>query len=190
MTKTELRKLMKQELGRHTSEELRQMSDIVCSTLLADDRVGQAETILAFWPMSAEPDIRPLIRRLHAEGKTILLPRVISKTEMEFCPYEGETSMVAVPPYGILEPITDAVDVQFIIHSSGTSSQSSGNARILMLVPGVAFDAEGHRLGHGCGYYDRYLARCPLPTMPVCFPFQMVDVVPTDGHDVVVGYNK
>lgn len=188
MTKAELRKLMKLESERHTPDELQQMSDVVCSSLLSDERVGQAETILAFWPMPSEPDIRPLIRRLHTEGKTILLPRVTSKTEMEFCLYEGDESMVSVPPYGIMEPTTPAVDPTLLLQFHTTNvSQPSTFGRCLMLVPGVAFDAEGHRLGHGCGYYDRYLARCPVTTIPVCFPFQIVDEVPTDAHDVVVG---
>ena len=55
------------------------------------------------------------------------------------------------------------------------------------LVPGVAFDAAGHRLGRGRGYYDRFLASCPhIYKIGVCFPFQRVALVPTDQHDVVM----
>lgn len=143
---------------------------------MTDERVGNAQTILAFWPMSSEPDVRPVIRELHAEGKMVLLPRVISKTEMEFCPYTGDDSLVCVPPYGIMEPTADVVLL----------SDQEVRRNCLMLVPGVAFDKEGHRLGHGCGYYDCYLSKHPMPTVPVFFPFQMVDDVPVDEYDITI----
>lgn len=170
MTKQELRKLMRAELQRHTCAELQDMSAAICRRLLADRKVLEADTILAFWPMPTEPDIRPVIDSLHGMGKRILLPRVTSKTDMVFCPYEGADSMMAVPPYGILEPTNAKVDAP------------SGNA--VMLIPGVSFDADGNRLGHGCGYYDRYLAIHPMPVIPVYFPFQLVDKVPTDKYDI------
>jgi 5-formyltetrahydrofolate cyclo-ligase len=54
----------------------------------------------------------------------------------------------------------------------------------LALIPGMAFDAEGHRLGRGKGYYDRLLPRLSRAyKMGVCFPFQMVDAVPSEPHD-------
>lgn len=166
-----LRKQIRAELARHDADELQQMSRRICQAVLANDVVCAADVILAFWPMANEPDIRPAIRQLYAHGKTILLPRVISKTEMEFCPYEGDASLRAVPPYGIFEPTTPAVPAV---------------DTAVMLVPGVAFDDSGNRLGHGAGYYDRYLALSGVNTIGVCFPFQIVAEVPTDIHDVKV----
>ena len=55
------------------------------------------------------------------------------------------------------------------------------------LVPGMAFDAAGHRLGRGRGYYDRFLAAHPqLHTIGVCFPFQRVADVPSEAHDIMI----
>ena len=57
------------------------------------------------------------------------------------------------------------------------------------LIPGVAFDAQGHRLGRGKGYYDRFLralGTVPLHTIGVCFEFQNVENVPIERHDVSV----
>ena len=56
----------------------------------------------------------------------------------------------------------------------------------VVLVPGVAFDAEGHRLGRGRGYYDRFLRTCKARTIGVCFDFQKVDEVPVDAFDVTI----
>lgn len=163
---------MKEEFGRHDAAELQQMSQNICRRILANDDVRNADVILAFWPMPTEPDIRPVVRHLYDEGKTVLLPRVISKTEMEFCPYRGDESLYAVPPYGILEPVGDAVE---------THGRSA-----VMLVPGVAFDTDCNRLGHGAGYYDRYMADTNIKTIGVCFPFQVLLSVPTDLHDIKV----
>lgn len=172
MTKKELRKWMKEEFSRHDADELRMLSGEVCTSILSQPCVIQADCILAFWPMPTEPDIRDAIRTLAAEGKTVLLPRVVSATDMEFCRYDGDASLQAVPPYGILEPTGTAVnDIP---------------CGAVMLVPGVAFDAEGHRLGHGCGYYDRYLSQHPMPCIPVHFPFQLLAEVPVDEHDIII----
>ncbi len=173
MTKQQLRRQMKEEFKRHDADELSMMSEDICCSLMSYPAVAEADVILAFWPMPTEPDIRPVIRQLHAQGKTVLLPRVLNATDMEFCPYGGDDMMKAVPPYGILEPTTPAV-----VPPSASS---------LMLVPGVAFDRQGHRLGHGCGYYDRYLSLHPLLTEAIAFPFQIVSDVPTESTDITVG---
>lgn len=164
--------MMREETKRYDARQLSLMSHDICRQLLDDERVGQAAVVYAFWPMPSEPDIRPLIHELYAQCKTIFLPRVISKTQMEFRRYEGDESLAPVPPYGIMEPI------------SGRHPSVDDSERAVMLVPGVAFDKDGHRLGHGCGYYDRYLAAHPMPTVAVCFPFQMVACVPTDEYDI------
>lgn len=55
------------------------------------------------------------------------------------------------------------------------------------IVPGMAFDREGHRLGRGKGYYDRFLAQLPhIYKIGICFPFQLVDKVPADVHDILM----
>ena len=56
----------------------------------------------------------------------------------------------------------------------------------IVLVPGMAFDAAGHRLGRGRGYYDRFLIQTACRKIGVCFPFQRVAEVPTDDHDVMM----
>jgi 5-formyltetrahydrofolate cyclo-ligase len=58
----------------------------------------------------------------------------------------------------------------------------------LVLVPGVAFDRRGHRLGHGFGYFDRFLSRLPktIPTVGLAFRFQLLDRLPVASHDHAV----
>ena len=75
--------------------------------------------------------------------------------------------------YGLLEPTGELFTVYDTID--------------VAIVPGMAFDAEGYRLGRGKGYYDRFLARVPyLYKIGLCFSWQMVDKVPHDKHDIVM----
>ena len=129
-------------------------------------------TIMAYWPLPDEVDIRPLIDRLVAEGKTVLLPRVVDDRTMELRRYTSSADL-AEGAFHIMEPTgplfvdDDQIDVA--------------------LVPGVAFDAAGHRLGRGRGYYDRFLARCSgVRKIGVCFPFQRVAEVPSEPYDVLL----
>ena len=130
------------------------------------------EVVMLYSALPDEVPTQKLIDELVAQGKMVLLPRVISDTDMELHRYTGKQDL-QTGAYGILEPrgelFTDykAIDVA--------------------IVPGMAFDAEGHRLGRGKGYYDRFLSRVPyLYKIGLCFSWQMVDHIPCDEHDIVM----
>jgi 5-formyltetrahydrofolate cyclo-ligase len=153
---------------------------------LADYRLHPSSIILAYWPLPDEVDVRPLIDQLVAEGHTVLLPKVTGDETMELRRYTSQADL-SEGAFHIMEPVGEPfVDYEQID---------------VALVPGVAFDAAGHRLGRGRGYYDRFLAEHLAPrtshlaprTSPpvprligVCFPFQRVAVVPVEAHDVVL----
>lgn len=133
-----------------------------------------------------------MIHRLHEEGKKIVLPKVISDCEMELREYDGDADL-EVGSFGIMEPcgklFTDYEDIDVAV------------------IPGMAFDKDGNRLGRGKGYYDRFLnaagkrgvkEKCESGKgvnekrenrkgntykIGICFPFQFVDAVPADEHD-------
>ena len=128
-----------------------------------------AQTIMLFNALPDEPATLPLLDALCAEGRTILLPRVTSDTDMELRRYTG-TKDLKRGAFGIMEPtgalFTDYEKIEVVI------------------VPGMAFDAAGRRLGRGRGYYDRFLSTIPqVHKIGVCFPFQRVAEVPTEDHD-------
>ena len=129
-------------------------------------------TILCYWPLPDEVDIRPLIADLVSAGHHVVLPRVTGDDTMELRRYTSADDLCE-GAFHIQEPtgalFTDYASVD------------------LALIPGMAFDAAGHRLGRGRGYYDRFLAEHPLRhTIGVCFPFQRVPQVPSDAHDIPV----
>ena len=167
MNKQELRQYIRAQKKLHVTGELSP-----CEVLPQHPRIIDSRTILVYSALPDEVPTQALLDLLVKQGKTVLLPRVISDTDMELRCYTGRHDLQE-GAYGILEPNGalftdyDTIDVA--------------------IVPGMAFDTEGHRLGRGKGYYDRFLARVPyLYKIGLCFSWQMVDKVPHDKHDIVM----
>lgn len=173
MTKADkqaLRKEMRTRKRLFSQLELGEKSLSAVERLLANERVGEAHTLLLYAPLPDEVDVSPLLERLG--DRTLLLPKVTGEGTMELRHYTAPGDM-AVGAYGISEPMGKV----FTDHE----------AIDVAIVPGMAFDRHGHRLGRGKGYYDRFLARCAnVYKIGVCFDFQLVDAVPTDADDIAM----
>lgn len=177
MDKKELRRTIRESKRHFDREALDEMSFAVISRLTAHPRFAAARTVMLYHSLPDEVDTCRLLAELPLtsadfSGKTILLPRVTGETDMELRVYTGpdDTTRGA---FGIMEPS----GALFTDYSQIT----------LAVVPGMAFDSRGHRLGRGKGYYDRFLPLLPQAyKIGVCFPFQLVDTVPTEPTDVVM----
>ncbi|WP_234995080.1 5-formyltetrahydrofolate cyclo-ligase [Alkalitalea saponilacus] len=131
----------------------------------------ESKIILAYWPLYDEIDLRPLILKWHPE-KTFLLPQVAGE-KLELRYFKGEDSLVPQGKYGIMEPRTEIFTKYDKVD--------------LVLVPGLAFDHLGYRLGRGAGYYDKLLPKLyKAVKIGVGFRFQMVKEVPVEPHDEVL----
>lgn len=172
MSKQTLRKEIRQQKKAYSADELCRMSESVTKRLLAHPRLKTAHTILLYASLADEVDTHRLTDCLLQQGKTILLPVVINDHDMKICRYDHSTT-VANGPFGIIEPQAEAFTHYHEID--------------LALIPGMAFDRAGHRLGRGKGYYDRFLSQATnIYKIGVCFAFQMVDEVPTDENDIMM----
>lgn len=103
----------------------------------------EARKVAAFYPLSKEPNIMPILKQLCEEGR-LLLPRCTSETSMEFCCISNLKSDLKCGKFGIMEP-------------KASIGAYTGEITIF-LVPGTMFNLTGERKGHGKGYYDRFLA--------------------------------
>ena len=175
-TKPLLRQQMRDAKKQHQAQLAKMSEEVVgrlvsrLSSLTSD--LSPLTTVLAYWPLPDEVDIRPLIDQLVAEGKTVVLPKVTGDETMELRRYASRADLQE-GAFHILEPIGDVFEDYAKID--------------VALIPGMAFDAAGHRLGRGKGYYDRFLASCHLPLkIGVCFPFQRVAEVPSEVHDIIM----
>ncbi len=144
-------------------------SEKVWDILIQDEQFIRAQTVLFYWSMETEINTTLFIETIRAT-KNILLP-VVVEDKLILRRFEGVDKMVPEAVFGILEPVgdkfTDYQAIDFVI------------------VPGLAFDKNGNRMGRGKGYYDRLLLGMPhVKKIGVCFSHQLVDFVPTEAHDI------
>lgn len=171
MTKKELRHIIRLQKQQYTPARLAEMSEDICSRMLASAQWQEASILLLYYPLADEVDVRPLIQEAFQSGKNVLLP-VCKGQDLELRQYQGESSLTK-GPFDIMEPTGPIFpedlypDIQ------------------LAIIPGMAFDREGHRLGRGKGYYDRLLPKLTKARRQgICFPFQLRDKVPAEAHDI------
>ena len=164
---------MLEALGRVTAAERTQAGERVCAWVRERDLWRRAATLLLFMPMSSEPDLLPLVTSALQAGQRVALPRY-DRAHKEYRP-RAIRSLAEVQPgyFGIPEPTPDCPEI-------------APNQLDLVLVPGVAYDRAGRRLGRGKGYYDRLLAQVPGHKCGVAFDFQVVPAVPWEPHDVLM----
>ena len=172
MLKSEFRTIIRQKKGQFTQQQLCELSLPIMARI--KPMLADAKTIVAYYSLPDEVDTHSLIDELLADGKTVYLPKVVSDEDMVLCRYTGVESLKE-GAFGIMEPV---------------GAQTSADEVIdVVLVPGMAFDGDGNRLGRGKGYYDRFLKSLSYPRpqlIGVCFDFQKADVVPTEPTDVKV----
>lgn len=169
--KSDIRKLISQRKRQLTEQELRELSLAVVSHLLANVRVKAASTVMLYYSMPGEVCTHELVEKLYGEGKTVLLPKMTGEGEMCLIPYTGRQCLAKAGAFNILEP-------------QGTPFADYTKIDVA-IIPGIAFTADGRRMGRGKGYYDRFLSSArSVYKIGLCFPFQVLDDIPTDAHDV------
>lgn len=167
--KQQLRKTIRQRKKQYSLEQRQAWSSDIEQRLLAHPRIKAAHVVMLYYALPDEVDTRHLVDALLAAGKTVVLPKCVDDAHMEPRLYTGPSDL-AEGLYNLLEPAgAPYADIHRIE---------------VVVVPGMSFDDEGHRLGRGRGYYDRFLEQLPEAyTIGVCYHFQRVAHVPTDPYD-------
>lgn len=170
--KSALRKRIKDMKRQFSDKELEELSLPIISRLLAHPVITCSQTILMYYSLPDEVNTHHAINQLVQSGKTVLLPRVVDGENMEIRVYERPDNL-APGHYGIMEP---------------TGKKYNEYEKIdVAVVPGMAFDQHGHRLGRGKGYYDRFLPKAARAyKIGVCFDFQKQNCIPADSHDIAM----
>lgn len=168
--KSALRKELRRSMRLLTEPEWTAESRAILEKLRRLGELRRAGTVFCFLGVSPEPDTVRLIEWLLAEGKRVALPRCTGPGVMEARLITGLQGLVP-GAYGIGEPDESAerIDPEEIEAA---------------IIPGVAFDRAGGRLGHGAGYYDRYLRRTGALCCGICLDAALVERVPGEEHDV------
>lgn len=171
LSKKELRAAIREQKKAMTPEDIAARSRELCRMALNTDAYRQAETVYGYLPFNQEVDLHPLLQQALSDGKQVALPKCYGN-EMRFI-LTDDLSHIQYTPFGVPEPINNEPLAQ--------------DDTALVIVPGLAFDEKGYRIGYGGGYYDRFLALEPNhPTIALCYDFQLFPRLNTDLHDIPV----
>ena len=172
--KASLRTRLRAELKAHSPATAAAASADLCERVRNSSAWQSARAVLLFFPIGSEPDISPLLADALAAGKLLALPRFnAAANAYEAVRVIDPVRELATGPFQVREPVA-ACPVVLL------------NRLDLALVPGLGFDASGHRLGRGRGHYDRLLAGFTGMKIGVAFDFQIVAGVPREPHDVAL----
>ena len=134
--------------------------------------VTSAGTVAAYYSVGTEPDTRGLIFALWKRGSYVVLPVLLPDGDLDWASYEGPESL-APGPRGVLQPVEP-------VRGTGTVARAD-----VVVVPALAVDVHGRRLGRGGGSYDRALARVgpQVPTIALLYDSELLPSVPAEEHD-------
>lgn len=182
MTKEQIRSDMKRKRSSLLKAEHRKRSRLIHKKLFETEAYRHCSSLLTYLSFGDEVDTGELIIKALADHKKVYVPRV-DKKEMEFYEIPNLDGLI-LSKFGIPEPEPD----QNRIFPASVQSQLED---YLMIVPGLAFDLSGNRIGYGGGYYDRYLSRYAgtrFIKTAIAFDFQLMDYIPADAADVKMDY--
>jgi len=173
--KAALRRRLVAARARLTDAERAEAGHAVRDAVLALPETQMAGTAAAYYSVGTEPDTRGLVYALWKRGTYVLLPVLLPGGDLDWASYEGPDSLVP-GPRGTLQPAEPP---------RGTAAIASAD---LVIVPALAVDRRGIRLGRGGGSYDRALARVggPVPTVALLYGGELLDEVPSGPHDLPV----
>ena len=140
--------------------------------VLGMPQVAAAGTIAAYYSVGSEPDTRGLVFALWKRGSYVILPVLLPDGDLDWASYEGPDSL-APGPRGLLQPVEPVRGVDTVARAD------------VVLVPALAVDAAGNRLGRGGGSYDRALARVggQVPVIALLYDAELLPAVPVMPHD-------
>lgn len=174
-TKIKLRALVKDELSKLDTDSRKAEEEAVYKKL---NNISFSKNVLVFMPMKDEIDIIPFILKLLKNNHKVFIPMTFGECNMDFYEIREEDFHnehgFKLGQYKILESRHN----NKYIYTKGDC----------MIVPGVAFDKNGNRMGRGKGYYDRFLGEYQLNTIAVAYNCQLFDNIPTDKYDISMNY--
>ena len=171
MDKAQLRTEIRAKKRAMTKEDICCRSQRLCEKFLQSDAYRNAKTIYGYLPYNREVQTWAALRQAMLDGKQVAVPKVCGE-EMKFI-YITDFSQIDVGYCGIPEPTANEPIAE--------------DKTALVLMPGLAFDREGHRIGYGGGFYDRFLSQeTNHPTLALCYDFQIRENLPAEEFDIPV----
>lgn len=170
--KSGLRRQLAQARAAMPDSDRHESGRLIRDHILQLPEVAAAGTIAAYYSVGTEPDTRSLVFALWKRGSYVVLPVLLGDGDLDWASYEGPDSL-APGPRGLLQPTEP-------VRGAGTVARAD-----VVLVPALAVDVSGNRLGRGGGSYDRVLARVgpQVPVIALIYDAELLPAVPVMPHD-------
>lgn len=163
-----------------------------CARVMRDEAFASAHVVMLYMPLSSEVDVSSIAIRCFQTGRSVGVPRVDAERR-DMRPIEVESFDGAREGSDRGDGLGTFGSMDMEIDALGVRTPRRGRPLVLdsidlVVVPGLAFDSSGHRIGRGGGFYDRFLAKLPPRTrlIGIAFDAQIVDRVPVSPHDIRV----
>ena len=172
LRKDEIRRVMSLQKSGLTCEEVQSSSEKLTELFCSLEEFRSAGCLFAYISFNQEVQTRSIIENALALGKRVAVPKVMGE-DLVFR-YITDFRNMEKSRFGIPEPVDEL------------ECADGKEKDVLMLLPGLAFDRRGARVGYGRGYYDRYLSRYQdvhFCKIALCYPFQLIDHIETDVYD-------
>ena len=163
-----LRKEAKEK--RSSVENKEELSEKIGENLFSLESYKNCKKLFAYFSYPQEVSTKRIIEKALADGKKVALPRCENENKMTYYYIESETELEEGNFNGILEP-------------KPNGEKAFPDEETLVIVPALAFGKDGSRLGHGMGFYDRFLARGNFKTVGLCFGKLLFSALPEDEFD-------
>lgn len=171
LDKKALRATIREKKRAMTEAQINEKSAALGQLFAASEAYREAKTIYGYLPYNQEVRTVPMLEQALRDGKKVAVPKVYGD-EMLFI-YLDDMAQVSKGYAGIPEPVAD--------------TPVADDPTALVLMPGLAFDPQGHRIGYGGGFYDKFLSREPNhPTLALCYDFQVLPHLETEEFDIPV----
>ena len=171
MDKKALRSQIREKKRAMSLQEIEEKSVALAEQFLQSELYRSAKSVYGYLPYNQEVRTTAMLRQAQLDGKRVAVPKVYGD-EMKFL-WLDDLDQVEKGYSNIPEPIAD--------------EPVADDPTALVLMPGLAFDKEGHRIGYGGGFYDKFLAAEPdHPTLALCFDFQVLPQLETEAFDIPV----
>lgn len=174
MNKADIRTMTLQARRAMSADDVKANSRAILERLYALPEFARAATVLTFVSSKDnEVNTHPLIETLLREGRTVLVPIANPDRTMTWSRLLDMRELIPAR-FGILEPAPEFV------------RPTDPPQDAVVIVPGLAFTPDGHRIGYGGGYFDRFLAHFKGATISLAFDIQIVESIPTNEHDIPI----
>jgi 5-formyltetrahydrofolate cyclo-ligase len=172
LRKTALRDQLVTARNRRSLLEVAESAHAIADHLLATTEVRRAATVAAYVSVGTEPGTGPLLERLQAMGRRVIVPVLLPDWDLDWAVYDGPASVVRARA-GLLEPTGPRLGLEAVATAD------------VVLTPGLAVDRTGLRMGRGGGCYDRVLGRVPVGTFTctLLYAGELLEEVPAAPHD-------